>query len=103
MGENYCTIQDPPVFTENVRRWNNETDASGNEMGADIELLVNNDAYLRNALENKTNIVLMKEPIPIPDRKSNTLYMRVTDQQTITLVDHIRVNPNMGLKILEEE
>lgn len=51
MENQYCEIQDPPVYTEVIRRWNNETEASGSAMGAVIEELANNDAYLKRETE----------------------------------------------------
>lgn len=50
-NESYCEIKDKKEYTEKVRRWNDNTEASGSEMGEDIEKLLNNDAYLKEELE----------------------------------------------------
>lgn len=49
-NETYCNVKKEKEYTEKVRRWNNETDASGSEMGEDIEKLLNNDAYLKEKI-----------------------------------------------------
>lgn len=51
-------------------------------------------------LEERKTIVLMEQDIPVSERRANTFYLRVTDKQTITTVDNIKVSPNMGLRIL---
>lgn len=51
MKNQYCKIQNPPIYTEAISRWNNETEANGSELGADIEKLANNDAYLKQGVE----------------------------------------------------
>ncbi len=50
-NEKYCSIKDPREFTEQVRRWDNATRASGSEMGADIEKLLNNEVFLKEEFE----------------------------------------------------
>lgn len=66
MKDQYCEIQNPPIYTETVRRWNNETEANGSDMGADVEKLVNNDAYLKQEVErlNETKIAIAEKGIP---------------------------------------
>lgn len=51
MDETYCEVKEKKEYTEQVRRWNNDTEASGSEMGADIEKLLNNDAYLKEQVD----------------------------------------------------
>lgn len=51
----FCTIADPPVYTEEIEHWTRETDADGEAMGAVIEQLANNDAYLKQGIENAEN------------------------------------------------
>lgn len=60
MEGQYCTVKEPREFTEKIKKWNNETDASGSEMGADIEKLVNNDAYLYDRLKALTPVIMEK-------------------------------------------
>ena len=45
------TMKNPPEFTLDVRQWDRETDADGVEMAKEIEKLLNNDAYLKENLE----------------------------------------------------
>lgn len=51
MHEAYCEVKEKREYTEQVRRWDNDTEASGSEMGEDIEKLLNNDAYLKEQVE----------------------------------------------------
>ena len=57
---------------------------------------------LQNMGDQKVNIVVIpeNEDIPVNKRESNTWYLKVTDQQTISGDETITVSPNMGLKIL---
>ena len=41
-----CTIKDPKEFTLQLPLWNKNTPADGDSMGAVIEKLLNNDAFL---------------------------------------------------------
>ena len=54
----YCNIADPPVYTEEIERWDRETDADGEAMGGVIEQLLNNDHYAREAINR-----LLGEPV----------------------------------------
>lgn len=45
-----CTISNPPVFNENIVKWDKQTDADGDAMGAVIEQLLNNTAYNRQTI-----------------------------------------------------
>lgn len=51
----FCTIAAPPVYTEEIEHWTRETDADGEAMGIVIEQLANNDAYLKQGMENAEN------------------------------------------------
>lgn len=56
--------------------------------------------------EDKINLVVIPdgEDIPVAERKANTWYLKVTDQQTISSGDEtITVSPNMGIKVLHQE
>ena len=57
---------------------------------------------LQNMGDQKVNIVVIpeNEDIPVNKRESNTWYLKVTDQQTISGSETITVSPNMGHKIL---
>lgn len=51
-------------------------------------------------LDNKKVIVVTEKDIPVAERTPNTFYFKITDRQTITAADTIKVSPNMGLRIL---
>lgn len=51
-------------------------------------------------LDKRRQIVVMEQDIPMEERKPGTFYLRVTDSQTITVSDQIRVSPNVGMKVL---
>lgn len=40
-----CVISDPPVYTDEISKWDKQTNADGDAMGAVIEKLLNNTAY----------------------------------------------------------
>lgn len=55
----YCNIADPPVYTEEIERWDRETDADGEAMGGVIEQLLNNDHYVREAINRQDHVTLI--------------------------------------------
>ena len=55
----YCNIADPPVYTEEIERWDRETDADGEAMGGVIEQLLNNDHYAREAMNRQDHVTLI--------------------------------------------
>lgn len=65
---------------------------------ADIEL-VKNEIYI--ALEERVNIVVTHEDIPISQRKQHTFYFVVTGAGGDSGNETIKASPNMGLKIIE--
>lgn len=60
---------------------------------------------LRKELAKKVEIIVINqnEDISIKDRNPNSWYLKVTDMQTVVTTDGIKVGPNMGLKLMEEE
>jgi len=65
----FCTIADPPVYTEEIEHWTRETDADGEAMGGVIEQLANNDAYLKqkmDATNRAVNALRNDKQITIP-------------------------------------
>lgn len=58
----YCEITDPPTYTEGIEHWTRETDADGEAMGELIELLVNNDHYLKQKAERANHVT----PVSLP-------------------------------------
>lgn len=65
---------------------------------ADIEL-VKNEIYI--ALEERVNLVVAHENIPVAERKPHTFYLVVTGAGGDTGAETIKASPNMGLKIIE--
>lgn len=64
----------------------------------DIEM-VKNDIYI--ALEERANIVVAHENIPVDERKAHTFYLVVTGAGGESGNETIKAGPNMGLKIIE--
>lgn len=54
-----CVIQEPPVWTKEIPKWDKQTDADGDAMGAVIELLANNAAYNKRAAERLDSSVVV--------------------------------------------
>lgn len=65
---------------------------------ADIEM-VKNEIYI--ALEERVNIVVAHENIPVDERKAHTFYLVVTGAGGESGNETIKAGPNMGLKIIE--
>lgn len=58
----YCEVKEKREYTEKIHKWTNETEASGSEMGNELEKLLNNDAYLKEELERiDGNVVFTSE------------------------------------------
>lgn len=59
---------------------------------------------LAKEMAKKSAIVVIPlgEDIPIPNRKPNSWYLKVTEKQTGVSADGIKVGSNMGLKVIEE-
>ena len=64
---------------------------------ADIEMVRNE---IKIALEERINIVVAHEDVPINKRKPHTFYL-VVGGQGIGGVTEIKASPNMGLKVIE--
>lgn len=64
---------------------------------ADLEM-IRNEIYV--ALEEKANIVVAHEDIPLEQRKKNTFYFMVTGEG-IGSGTEIKAGPNMGLRVVE--
>nr|DAL84456.1 MAG TPA: hypothetical protein [Caudoviricetes sp.] len=57
----FCDVKNPPEFTTEIRKWNRETLADGQEMAVEIEQLFNNSFYNKDQLErlqSKKQVVL---------------------------------------------
>ena len=46
-----CEIKNPPVWTDEIPKWDKQTDADGDAMGAVIEALLNNDAHNKKEID----------------------------------------------------
>ena len=65
---------------------------------ADIEK-IREEIYI--ALEERVNIVVAHENIPVAERKPHTFYLVVTGAGGESGNETIKASPNMGLKIIE--
>lgn len=57
----FCDVKNPPEFTTEIRKWNRETLADGQEMAVEIEQLFNNSFYNKDQnerLRNKKEVLL---------------------------------------------
>ncbi|PPK79843.1 hypothetical protein BXY41_10868 [Lacrimispora xylanisolvens] len=59
---------------------------------------------LIDSITNKrSHIVPMEENIPVSQRKKNTWYLKVTDEQTAGVQERIKISPTMGLNIISKK
>ena len=58
-----CVIHEPPVWTKEIPKWDKQTDADGDAMGAVIELLANNAAYNKRETERMGGSVVVTIPV----------------------------------------
>lgn len=57
----FCDMKNPPEFSSEVRKWDRETLADGQELAVEIEQLFNNTLYnksLNEKLSNKRELLL---------------------------------------------
>lgn len=47
----FCSVKNPPQYTTEIRKWNRETLADGQEMAFEIEQLFNNTFYNKTIIE----------------------------------------------------
>ena len=52
---NNCEIKSPPVFSQEIPKWDRNTYADGNAMGAVVEQLFNNTVYNKEELKEKVD------------------------------------------------
>lgn len=86
-----------PVYSNKIRKLEKSDRANADIFNSILLQLLLNCECLSYG---KTGITVMLEEIPVNQRKANTFYLRVTDQQAVTTINTIKVSPNMGLKIL---
>lgn len=67
MGQ--CEIKNPPVFTYDIEKWDQDTFADGPAMSAEIEKLLNNTAHNKKESERLAGKELKNIKIPIEDWK----------------------------------
>ncbi len=60
-----CEVKSPPVFSDEVRKWDRNTDADGDAMGADVEKVFNNTIYNKAMIEKVVGKKLKKITIPM--------------------------------------
>lgn len=67
-----CERKDPPVFTEEVQKWDRETVADGDAMGLVIEQLFNNTVFNRRTAEKAAGSLITGITIPASGWKDLT-------------------------------
>mgnify|MGYP003254293562 FL=1 len=67
-----CERKDPPVFTEEVQKWDKETVADGDAMGLVIEQLFNNTVFNRRTAEKAAGSLITGITIPASGWKDLT-------------------------------
>lgn len=67
-----CERKDPPVFTEEVPKWDRATVADGDAMGLVIEQLFNNTVFNRRAAEKAAGSLITGITIPASGWKNLT-------------------------------
>ncbi len=93
---NNCEIKSPPVFSQEIPKWDRNTYADGNAMGAVIEQLFNNTVYNKEELKAKTDaeggdisetqVSVIDEsteafPVPMPEDKTKGLWGKLKKWQ----------------------
>lgn len=93
---NNCEIKSPPVFSQKIPKWDRNTYADGNAMGAVIEQLFNNTVYNKEELKAKTDaeggdisetqVSVIDEsteafPVPMPEDKTKGLWGKLKKWQ----------------------
>lgn len=79
---------------------------STNDFQALQEALQKSDQFeaditqLQQQINDKVNIVVTDQIIPIGNRKAKTFYYFIKERQSVGMLDSIKVSPNMGLKLL---
>ena len=58
----FIEINNPPIFTPEIRKWSRNTKANGAEMAQDIGKLLNNEIYLKTELERMDHVALAVLP-----------------------------------------
>lgn len=53
----FCDKKNPPEYTDQIRKWDRETLADGQEMAVEIEQLFNNTYHNKKHLEEVTNSI----------------------------------------------
>lgn len=58
----FCDVKNPPVYTAEIRKWDRDTLADGQEMAVEIEQLFNNTFYNKTVLEQHEQLIEVNVP-----------------------------------------
>ena len=85
-----------------ARTWLTGTKVARNFTAGDHNTLIENLLDIESKIADKTQIIVTENPPAISDRPLGTFYFHVTDSIPVpTDTEHLRVSPNMGIKIKE--
>lgn len=89
-----CTINNPPTYTEVLRKWDKQTLADGDAMGKDIETLLNNDAYLKDQADLRKTVISITltasgwtgSAAPYSQKASNASLKAANDYELVSML-----------------
>lgn len=89
-----CTINNPPTYTEVLRKWDKQTLADGDAMGKDIETLLNNDAYLKDQVDLRKTVISITltasgwtgSAAPYSQKASNASIKAANDYELVSML-----------------
>ena len=84
-----CVIGNPPVWTNEIPKWDRNTVADGNDMGDLIEHLVNNEAYLKRQMETHENEVEIT--LPASDWSGSAPYTQTVEVPGLKATDKVQI------------
>jgi len=79
----FCDKKNPPEYTDQIRKWDRETMADGQEMAVEIEQLFNNTYYNKKHLEEATNSIGQPNGIAQLDAAGKVPESQLPPQQEI--------------------
>ena len=82
----YCTGKNPPEFTTEIEKWDENTLADGADMAVEIEQLYNNTLYNKTAVEQVKGKLLTNLTIPADGWNDLTFIIeddQITESSTV--------------------
>lgn len=104
-------IPDKPEYKRELRMFEPTDRAHSSTFNTPLGQLLENDIYLNEQVEkikskvesHAGGVEVMETDIPIADRKRGVIYLKVTEKQSVSSGENLKVSPNMGIKIMEGE